>query len=269
MTVVIETGFTGDVYPMTHPRVGWRRMSGTVTASSSVDGFNAANAGTPRTDTAWRPTGVPNHIWTLTPASATVISYVGIAAHDLGTQNATVSLQINTGAGFVTVAGTSVSPADDDPVLWLIDPVSVTAARVVITATDAPPTIAVIAMGEVTEYPRLATWTGQPITEGDDIRFTNNMSDTGNWLGRTKVSDGLTFSLDVDNLSETWRQTEFKEFKAHANGEVATFFAAHRPFDYPNEVAYAWLEETARMDRALPNKRVSGSISLRCRGYRK
>ena len=269
MTVRIQTGFTGDEYDLNHPRIGWRRMSGTITASSSADGFNGANAGTPRTDTAWRPTGSPTHIWSLTPASAQVISYAGIAVHDLGTQNATVALQINTGAGFATVAGTSFAPVDDEPILYLIDPVSVTAARIVITATDAPPTIGVIAIGEVTEWPRKAVWTGTPITEGDDISFADNQSDTGNWLGRTKKANGLEFGMQVNNLTETWRQTEFKEFKAHANGETATFFVAPRPGSYPDELAYAWVTDLARMSREIPNKNVSGTVNLQCRGYRK
>jgi hypothetical protein len=70
-------------------------------------------------------------------------------------------------------------------------------------------------------------------------------------------------------LPESWRQGEFKAFKAHANGEVATFFLAHRSADYPDELAYAWLTATATMSRTIPKRSISGSVSLSCRGYRK
>lgn len=268
MTVVVETDFVGTEYNLNHPRVGWRRMAGTVTASTAADGFAASNAGTPRTDTAWRPTAA-TATWTLTPDAPDVISYIGIAGHDLGTQNATLSLQIDTGTGFTTVPGCTVSPEDDDPVMFLFEPVAVDAVRINITAADAAPTVAVIAAGDVTEWPRYAQWTGQPITEGDDISFANNQSDTGNWLGRTKTSNGLAFSVQVAHLPESWRQDEFKAFKAHANGEIATFFIAHRSWDYPDEVAYAWLTDLATMSRDIPNRRASGAVTLNCRGYRK
>ena len=269
MTVIAQTDFVGADYNLNHLRTAWRRMAGTVTATTSADGFAAANAGTPRTDTAWRPTGTAPHSWTLTPGAATQISYVGIAVHDLGTQNATVSVQVDTGAGFATVAGATVSPEDDEAILFLIAPVSVDAVRLLISATDAAPTIGVISSGMVTEWPRPAVWTGLPITESERIRFADNQSDTGNWLGRTKTADGLEFKVEVNNLPESFRQGEFKEFRAHTNGEGATFFLALRSADYPDEVAYCWTNSAVRMQRQRPNRRISGSVSIDCRGYRK
>lgn len=268
MTVVIETDFVGIDYNLNHPRIAWRRAGGAVTASSSADGFAAVNAGTPRTDTAWRPTGATG-TWTITPASSDGVSYLGVAGHDFGTQAATVKVQVDIGAGFVDVPGCEVSPDDNEPLLFLFEARDCDAVRLSITAADAPPTVAVIAAGLVSEWPRFATWIGTPITESEQISFANNSSDTGNWLGRTKTADGLSFDVQIDNLPESYRQGEFKEFKAHANGDVATFFVATRPYDYPDEVSYAWVTDTLRMSREIPNRRVSGSVRMQCRGYRK
>lgn len=271
MSVYIETGFGGDEFTLENPRIGYSRPEyQLVSGSTSEEGFDASNAATPRTDSAWRPTSVPT-FWRYNYSSSTEISYLGIAKHDLGTLNATIRIQIsNTGdnSNYSTIPGLTITPEDDSPILCLFDPVSVTDIRVSITAADDNPTISVIAAGPVMEWPQPSTWTGTPITESDQTTFSNNLSDKGNFLGRTTVSDGLSFSLDIDNLSEAFRTSDFAAFKAHANGEVATFFVAPRPEDYPDEVAYAWSDGVVNMSRERANHRNSGSVSLSLQGLR-
>lgn len=194
-----------------------------------------------------------------------------LPAHDLGTQNANISIQTTSDGGgtWDTVTGLgSIEPEDDSAILCLFDTVNVDGYRVQINSADGNPTIATIAGGAVMEWPRKAVWTGTPITEGDRISFTNNSSETGVWLGRTKTSDGLEFPFVVNNLSEDFRTGDFKDFKDYANGEDAAFFIAPRPLDYPDEVAYAWAADTVRMTRDTPNKRVSGTVNLNLIGYR-
>lgn len=271
MTVVIETGFSGDVYDMTHGRVCWDwTTNGTITATSAAAGFAAANALPPRTDKAWRPSGSGSQVWTQTFTAARTVSFVGIAKHDLGTQTATVNVQYSDDAGatWTSFPGTNYSPTTDAPILFLLDPISVDAVRLQFTSATAPPTISVIAVGETDEWPQRFEWIGQPITEGDRIGFENQTTITGNWIGRTKVDDGLSFDLTMNHASEAWRAGAFADFKAHANGEGATFFVAARPDDYPNEVAYAWLTDTARAERGIANKAISTSVTLSCQGLR-
>lgn len=270
MTVYIETGFNGDAQPMSNLRIGYDRPEiSSITTSSQAAGFDAANVSTPRTDSAWRPTSATGAVAYHFDTNV-IVSYMGVAKHDLGSQNATADVQIRTvsGGAWSTIPGLSVSPDSDEPLFFLFDPVSVASIRLNVTASDAAPTISVIAAGDVMEWPQPATWTGTPITEGDQISFSVNRTDTGNWAGRTKISDGLQFSVEVDNLSESFRSGDFKSFKAHANGEVATFFIAPRPADYPEEVSYSWVTDTARMERARPNFRNSGSVTLNCQGLR-
>lgn len=271
MAVVIETGFTGITYDLTHLRIGWRRITGTATASSAAAGFAASNANTVRTDSAWRSDSLPGSAatWTLTFDADADVSYVGIAGHDLGTQNATVEIEVSDGlGGWDAVAGSSVSPVNDDVILWLFDTVNTDAIRLTISVADDDPTIAVVSAGAVTEWPRRAVWTGTPITESDTVTFVNNLSDTGNWLGRTRTQTGQEFSVQVNNLPETWRVGELPDFKAHANGEDATFFIALRPGDDPNELAYAWSTDTVMATRDRNNRPISGSITLKCMGHK-
>lgn len=271
MSVYIQTGFNGLVYDLNHPRVAYRRrgLQGAA-ASTEASGFAATNAINVRVDSAWRPTALPAN-WRTIFNNFQNVEYVAIAAHDLGTQNADITIQTTTDSGSTwdTISGlANLTPDDDSAILCLFDTVNIDGYRVLINSADSEPTIASIAGGSVLEWPRKAVWTGTPVTEGDRITFANNQSETGVWLGRTRVSDGLEFQVQIDNLSETFRTGDFKTFKDYANGEDAAFFIAPRPGDYPDEVSYSWATDVVRMTRDRPNNRVSGSVTLNLRGYR-
>jgi hypothetical protein len=274
MSIFIETGFTGDTYPLTHGRVCWNwHNAGTIAASTEASGFAAENALPPRTDSAWRPTSLPGSAayWVQNFATSREIGFIGIAKHDLGTQNATIQVQYKAvGAGsYTTYPGfSSIQPKDDSPLLFLVDPDLVDGFGINISAADDNPTISVIMGGIADEWPRPFVWTGQPITEGDRRTFRNNISMTGNWIGRSVQNDGLQFDLTMNNASETWRQGDFQDFKAYANGEDAAFFVAPRPGAYPDEVAYAWLTSVATASRERPNAANSTSVTLSCQGLR-
>ena len=269
MAVVIATGFTGTTYDLKHGRVcyDWFR-DGTVTATTAASGFAAVNALPPRSDSAWRPTAIPA-TWTLTYPTARNVSFVGIAKHDLGTQNATIAIEYLVGADWTAFPGAgALAPADDTPILLLSALTEVDGVRMRITAADDEPTVSIIMVGLADEWPRPFVWPGQPITEGDRIGFENTIAVTGNWLGRSVVSDGLQFGVEMNHASELWRQTEFKAFKEYANGEGAAFFIALRPLDYPDELAYAWATNVVTATRAMPNKRISTSVSMQLQGLR-
>lgn len=271
MSVYIQTGFTGLAYDLNHPRIAYRRRGATnAVASTEASGFAALNAANVRVDSAWRPTALPAN-WSIIFNTPRRLSYVGIAAHDLGAQNADISIQTTSDAGSTwdTVAGLgNLTPADDSAILCLFEEETFDGYRVLINSADSEPTIASIAGGPVMEWPQKSVWTGTPITEGDRITFADNMSDTGLLVGRTVVSDGLEFQVQIDNLSEAFRTGDFAAFKAYANGEDALFFIATRSEDYPNEVAYAWSSSLVRMSRDRPNKQISGSVTLDLMGYR-
>lgn len=266
MTVYIETSFVGVTYPLTHGRIGYQRAAGVVTANSEAAGFPAVNAGTLRTDSAWRPAVVPAS-WSITFAAPSSVSYIGIAKHDLGSKNATIAVRYNDGGGITTFPGLgAISPTNDKPIMILVDPRSVTSITITISSADAMPTIAVISAGVVDEMPRPFVWTGQPISEGEQIAFEDTRSQTGNWLGRSVQSQGLQFSLTMQNASEAWRKTVLQDFKVWANGEGAAFFVAARPAGYAEEVAFAWMNDTARASRGKQNNQVSTEVTLNCQG---
>ena len=269
MAVIIATGFSGTTYPLTHGRVCWDwPRDGVPSATTSASGFPASGALPVRTDTAWRPTAIPA-TWTLAYPSTRNISFLGIAKHDLGTRGATIAIEYDVAGVWTAFAGAdAIEPADDNPILLLAPVTACDGVRVRITASTGNPSLSIIMAGVADEWPRPFVWSGQPITEGDQIGFENTIALTGNWLGRSVVSDGLRFELTMANAPETWRQGAFKDFKAYANGEDAAFFIAARPDGYPQELSYAWATSVVTASRAISNKQASTAVTLSCQGLR-
>ena len=265
MPVVIEDTFTGISEPLTHPRIGWEEEPGTIAATNAAAGFAASNALTPLTYTAWKPSSAPASL-RITFTSAASPSYLGIAAHTIGDEGATITVRKLTAGSWSNWGGsTSISPATNDPILFLLAPQEVDGIG--IQVTGGTPVIGVMRAGAVMEWPRKAMWTGTPITESRRLQFDVNQSDTGNWLGRSLKARGQEFDIQIDNLSEAYRAGDFKDFADHANLGDATFWIAPRPGDYADEVAYAWPAQVVRMSREIPNKDVSGSASLKLQGH--
>ena len=278
MTVIIETGFTGDDYPLDHPRIGWRVLPGaTVDASSAAAQFDADFALAPQTSTAWRPTAIPAN-WALVRDDAAPtrnVSYVGISGHDLATRRLNVAVQIRQGGVWSNI-GVSTLPLTNDPILFLFAPRLVQGVRIRLTdpGGSAPwdtvmPTISNIRAGVVTEFPQRANYPGTPIDDSRQITYRDNDSVAGEFMGRTALRSGLAFSVEVQHLSETWVASEYNAFREFCDVGDGTFWIAPRPSKYPEEVAYARPDSPIEAPRATPNKAISRDVSMTLRGFRR
>lgn len=260
MSVVIATGVTNTDLP----RIGWRAITGTITASTAASGFAAALAATAQTYSAWKPTALPA-TWAVNAGSAQAVNYAAIGAHDIGTASATAFVEYLVGSTWTQAA--TVTPSDDTAILFLFPQVSAQEWRIRITGTTAP-RVGNIRFGRVTTLPRLSTFAPSlPITEAEQFTYNVNVSSTGEWLGRSVVASGLQFSVQIEHVSEAFAAGEWADFRKHCNEGDATFYIAPKPAKYPKEVAYAWPNETVKAERTLPNKEISRTIDLQCGGY--
>lgn len=267
MAVIVESGFPGTNYPLTHPRICWRNYTGTITSSSETSGYEDDLADVPQTYNAWKPLSVPAD-WTMDFGSIKEVSFIAIGAHTLGSDGATINIQYDSGGGtFATLIGPH-TPSSDDAILFLISGTNADRVRVQITSASANPELGVIRIGQATEWPQMARWTGIPIDEALKVQYRTNRSVTGEWLGRTVLGQGLEFEVNLEHLSETWRTGEWAEFRDYLQTGDATFFIASRPVSpYLDEVAYVWPADNPQMDRAMSNKNISGSVTLSLQGY--
>lgn len=265
MSVTIASGFTaGNTYPLKNPRIGWRRIAGTVTGSTSAAGYAAANADTNRTDSFWRPTAL-GATWKIDAGTAQSVSYCGIAAHDLGTKGCTILVQSSTDDAAWTTRCTVV-PTDDSAIMALFATVSARYWRLSISGAGGVPTIAVIQFGAVTEFPQKAVYAPSISFERTRVaNYSTNMSQGGQWLGRSIDRVSLAPAMTVNNLSETWVAAEWDAFALYA--ETSPFFIADRPQDYPKSCCYVWTGSDLRAERAVANADIAMTVSLELTGF--
>ena len=266
MPVIIASGFTGTAQPLSHPRVGWRRWFGTpLFGGNAQDGFSGTNANNERTDSYWRPASLPA-TWELSPPlPPQQSSYVGIAAHTLGSSGCTVEVQTFVINDWFTIA--SVVPIDDEPLFFLFARALRSFMRVRITGGATMPLIGVIWMGDVTEWPRPAVYAPSvSFQRAKRSEFAANVTEGGQIIGRKLVRREMRPQMAVENLSEAWVASEFDAFARHA--ETLPFFVADRPAGYPASVAYAFSDADLVPERALPNAAVANSVTLEMRAYR-
>lgn len=262
MSVVIESGVTN-----THlPRIGWRAITGTISASSAANGFGAALAATGQTYSAWRATSLPA-TWAIDAGSAQAVDYCGIGAHEIGSNGGTVFVEYLVGVTWTQAA--TVTPTDDSAILFLFPEVSAQEWRIRITGTTAP-RVGNIRFGKVTTLPQRSVFSpALPITEAEQFTYNVNVSATGEWLGRSVVAAGLQFSVQINHVPETFADGEWAAFRVHCNEGDATFYIAPKPSQYAKEVAYAWPTETVRAERNVAQRNLSRAINLQCAGYKR
>lgn len=264
MGVTVAAGFTGNVYSQATPRLGWRSVAGTPTASSSATGYAATNAYGNRTDSFWQPTAMPAW-WKLDAASAQNVSYVGIAGHDLGTRACTVLVQSSTDNSVWTTRLTIV-PTDDSAILGLFATVSAQYWRIYITGAVGNPTIAVIRFGEVTEFPRPCIYAPSLSFQRTRIvSYAANMTEGGQFVGRSVVRATLAPKMQVSHLSEAWITAEWDAFALYA--ETSPFFIADRPSEFPVSCAYGWTTADLRAERSKAVSAIANSVSLELTGF--
>lgn len=235
MTVVIDGTLTNPNYP----RFGYSNLSrtATVTASSEATDFDATNVQNGLTWNFWKPT-TQNSYLDFAFGSSTTINYVGIAAHNMGTQGNTVLIQRANGTSpetYTTID--SHTPTDDSVIMFLFDDVSNTDFRISITGGSVP-SIGVVYMGDVMVSERPFYGGHTPITLSKKTVVRPQKSEGGQWLGRTKIREGAQTSITINNLSAAWVRSTFSDFIDSAIDYP--FFFAWRPTSYPAEVAYCW-----------------------------
>lgn len=260
--IVVESGFTGTLYGLTTPRLAAGGYTGTVTTSSEAEGYWGPNALTGVTYTAWRPTSLPA-TWTLAFSSAKV-AYVGIAAHDLGTQGCTVAVQRWTGSAWLTVA--SHTPADNSPILFLLtERAAQTTFRVSISGGSIP-TIGVIWIGNLLEFPVKAVFADSvPFNEASESAYATNISDGGHVLGRYETRRQSAVSMTVNHISETWAADNwFTIADWLRRGPV---FLADRPGAYPKSVVFGETDAPFKAPRAGRVLGAARSMTIELKGY--
>lgn len=237
MTTIIESGFLGNDYPLTHPRILWdnigRRDTTIVTATSEADGFEAELAVADEDYCGWKPETGAAATLTFTMGLPEYVSALGVVG-DFATANATITFQVHQPGGSWETVG-SIAPERDGPVLCLCERRACDYVRITVEGTD-PATVYVFAAGDALELPVRSYAGHTPIDLSKSITFEENRSETGALLGRSYKYAMVETTFDLRHISEEWYREHFVPFAESAI--LHPFFVAERPDGYPDAMGY-------------------------------
>lgn len=205
----------------------------TLTSSSdaSVD-FAKENIIDPATYNFWKPSTQDSFI-DVDFGSNTILNYIAIRGHNCGTQGNTINIQSFNGVTYDTID--SVTPTNNDIVIFLFDDVNVQQYRVEFTGGSVP-TVSNIFFGTQLVIPQRIYGGVTPIIFAKQTAIRPNVSDGGQFLGRSKISQGVQLSVSYDHIKADFARTSLQPFFDDAI--LNPFFFAWRPQDYPNEICY-------------------------------
>lgn len=266
--VVISSGFVtaAGLWDLdgNSPIIGYQNLVTTtnITATTEDPDYPATNLANPATHLRWRSgAGSPStdEYLTATIDTAELVDYVAIAKHNLGTSQATVSVEGTAESSGSPVEWTELIAGqllpDDGPVIFRFTPQSLYAVRLRIqdslAATPATPYVAVMYVGALLVVQRRVYVGHTPIKYGRRVNVANHRNIAGDFLGRIVLSETNKGSLALQNLTPGWYRSHFDPFVQSALKDP--FFIAWRPGDYPNEVGYAWLTGDPAPSNQLAN----------------
>lgn len=166
----------------------------------------------------------------------------------LGNLGGTIQLQYNLGAGWVDFLPPE-SPTDNTPIYRSVATVSAAQWRwKFVCGSDFY--VSVLSFGKDFEFER-GIWTGfSPPFLARDTELTNNVSQGGNWLGRSIIRNGATFTIALEDITLPFVYNEWLPFMKWA--ERRPWFLLWNPRDYPAESAFCWCS-----DKKIPRPMIS------------
>jgi len=200
-----------------------------LTASTTDD---AEKALIPNTFERWRP---PSGAVTVKfQMSVTAeIDFIGIAAHALTGESFVLSTAATVGGALTERA--AASPTDNGALMFSFDPVTV--QEIAFTATlSAANEIGVIFAGKALQMPRNIYGGHSPITLSQVTEFQSPVSETGQFLSRNIIRQGLKTTMSWQFLDPDFYRNDFQLFVNSVRKNP--FFVKWRPDLFSNEVAF-------------------------------
>jgi len=252
-------------YPLTHARIahsGNWLSGGTVAASSTDPAYFADAPDESPTYEKWKPASIPA-TWEYSHGSAAEVDYCCIAAHTLGSDGATFTVQYHNGSTWVSVTPSS-TVTDDQSVFAIFEPVTAQRWRVNITASTSIPNIGVIRFGKAMQMPRPLYQGHNPLDLSRDTTTRTNGSVGGEWLGRSVERTAFSTTYQWSNIQAQWVRDNWSDFQRQT--EVEAFFIAWRPTSF-GEVGYCYIEGHEPPANTGPKALMSVSLNVQGYGY--
>lgn len=275
MAVVISNSLTlsdtisgGGVINSDNPIIGYQNLVSTLNVSATTEaaGFPATNLANNSTSLRWLgETSSPEEDEYLTAAVSTIelCDYVGIARHNFGSAQITVSLEsldVDASPDAWNEIVQEFIPANDQPIIMRFTPQALSSVRVRLQPGSEAPTAAVLYVGRLLLVQRRLYVGHTPSNYGRMTKVTNGRSENGSFLGRIVLNEATKTSIALSNLTPTWYRTYFDPFVTAAQEDP--FFWAWRPGSYPAECGFAWMLNDPKPSNESPNGMMQVSFDI-------
>jgi hypothetical protein len=182
----------------------------------------------------WRPDNVAT-VARFGLSSDATVNYVGIAGHNLAGQLISIGYATTVGGAITEIQ--AITPTTNAPIMVTL--ADTTVREITITATFAgTKEIAVIYAGEYLEMPRAIYGGHSPITLNAKTEYQSSTSETGQFLGRNIVKQGLETNFTWRYLDPAFVRGDFLAFMNEARQNP--FFIDWRP-DKHTDIAYGFI----------------------------
>ena len=196
----------------------------------------------------------------VTLPSSMSADYFAVARHSLAGRQISVWRMVGSQWSFVA----SHTPVDSDAFLIPFSPVTSSQWRVLVNVQTPGQFMGVCAIGTRLELERGVFVGHDPITENERTVSVDNLSESGQFLGRKIIRMGAQSSIDPGNISADWARDHWRPFRKHA--QKYPFFWQWNPKHHDDEVALCWqssdpslsnsgvgyLDQKGRIDLSMP-----------------
>lgn len=230
-----------------HPIIGWHNIVtfGSLAATLEDPEYpvtNLANTNTSNVQTWIGAASGSEQMVTVTTNTADDLDYMGIVGHNFGSLGLGIYVEgsVNGVDWFELIP--AFVPATDAPLLLRWDPQPLELVRLVIPPTATPPEAATMYVGLLLMLERKVFTGHGPITYNKQVRVTNGRSESGKFLGRIVTGEVFASGLSIVHVTEAFFRSDIAPFLDAA--QEIPFFFAWRPFTYPMEVGFCWLQNS-------------------------
>ena len=253
----------GDFINPNSPRIGIENLSNksNITTLSTTLATNPGwLTATPSTAERWKSGAATYHVW-IAEIGGQVFDYVGIAAHR-GLVGQTIEIAYKVGAAASVIIYGPKMVTRQEPIFIIVPPVGADQVFVRIYGLIAFEfEIGIINVGNTVALPRNIYVDHTPINLGRKTSRLVSNSDNGQFLGQISLKSSTQSAVAMSNIPpDYYRTTIYERFSLPA--ETLPFFWAWRPYSYPNEVGFCWLNDDVNVNNSMANGYMSMNFSM-------
>lgn len=243
------------------PMIGWNNQitRNTATATSQDVNYPINNILTPSTAEYWVAQTIDDQvIIVMLNQTITIVQFVGIVRHNLGSSGAKVKIEALTTEWELLVD--EFVPMDDGVIFMKTNVLYASSIRITIRGGKIPARLAVLSAGSILNLQRNIYVGHTPIQMGRSVRLSTGISESGNYLGKIVLGESHKTQIDMKHLTPNWYRKEMDPFIKNTIDKP--FFFAWRPQNYPLEVGYCWFDGVPIPKNQLNNGMMEISMSL-------